>query len=145
MTRTHFSEWRNGVLKLGRVLMVYIFPIRYTSNMLFYYNIFSEAPHWSKQCCNKENVLEIILGNNLMEGVGCAPVAPPLNPSLVLKYISGTDTPSISSKVALRRMPLDLIDDTWTLIRYLIGTVREQAITWTNIYRDLWRHMTRPQ
>ena len=38
-------------------------------------------------------------------------------------------------------MSLNLTDDKSTLVQVMVGAVRQQAITWANVYPDLCRHM----
>ena len=63
---------------------------------------------------------------------------------LIFKLISSIDILSISCEIALRWMPEDctalMTSHRW--FRFWLGTVRQQAITSTNIDQVLWRHMT---
>ena len=44
-------------------------------------------------------------------------------------------------EIALRWMPLDLIDNKSTLVEVMVWFRQAQTITWANVDSDLYRHM----
>ena len=51
------------------------------------------------------------------------------------------DSWGIACEIALIWMSVDFTDDQSTFVQVMIGAVRQQAITWTNVDPDLWHHM----
>ena len=60
---------------------------------------------------------------------------------VILKLILVIDGWCISCEIALGWMPLKLIDGKSTLIQIMLGTVRQQAMTWTSVNQDIRLHM----